>query len=357
MAKVTRLIDYPNVYNQNISNGDQFAYKKFIKNFATMMKDAGIIRSQDNNQLDIDNIPDLTITFSNANTIWGSDSEGKRSFTHKPLIYVIDLIKDTPIYVSFYFKILMASTDNNSIAKSSYHLGLTISVASSTNGNGSQVGTVNNKFQYISNNYYVNSYSMNEVQTCVYANNTKNSYINYNRDTGVFYLEILPNFSQGTSAYSSSWKGTFINLLITSLPDNNGYMSIIPTSNYTSQYFYRSNKNSIMFHYTDTSTYTDTSYNCFGTFRQITTAYTNGNIVTTPCLYLKQGQTSMDINPKVLVANTNIIGQASGFNYNVKISDTETKSYRSWSSGDTQSGFDYQGTGDNGTTALLFLDE
>lgn len=346
MAKVNRLIEYPNKFNSTITT-DQSALKRFITNFTTMMSDAGLVRSTDTGQLDVTNIPDLTLPYGVGNSTY---------MVHNPLIYIVDLNNNIPLYIKFQFGYVRSLSTNTNTANC-FELISNVTIGTSTDGKGNLsnylngISLIGTSMPLYSDTAYNDNYYKEQ-----YSNVEKNSYINYNRNTGILNIEILPNFLQYNTIFTASYgfstgiKGTFLRLVISSTSDGFTVITQGLWSGNTSGLSYI--KPLIGYLY-NSSQYIDSSQNCFGTFKQITSTYKNGNIVTTPLLYLKSDQSTVDVNTKLLFGNANIIGNISGLNYNVSISDTEKHSYRTWSSGDTNIGFDQTQFG----SCLLVLDD
>jgi hypothetical protein len=99
--------------------------------------------------------------------------------------------------------------------------------------------------------------------------------------------------------------------------------------------------------------YTDSSLYSYPTYNQFIN-YSTGSVYASPMLSLLSDRTTLVKNDNILVGGNTILGNLSGVQYTLNLSATDSRKYRTWSSGDNHIWFN-SNTVMN--TTLLLLDE
>ena len=193
--KITPFIRYPK-HGMNILATDQTSVKQCIYDFNQAMLSAGLIRTNDTNQLDasdINNIPDLNL-LKLTNGITHQNIDTTSCTSHLPLVYSFtDSMQSTnPIYISFTFKIVQNWLYNAQLSNPvGYTCFVTVSIGSSTNG----AGIIPSPYSFTNIAMILNGITMSS-----YLNDfTKQikSYINYDNNIGLLNISICPKMNTG----------------------------------------------------------------------------------------------------------------------------------------------------------------
>ncbi len=341
--KITPFIRYPK-HGMNILATDQTSVKECIYDFNQAMLSAGLIRTNDTNQLDasdINNIPDLNLLKLTTNLLVAT-IDTTQCASHLPLVYSFtDSMQSTnPIYISFAFKIAQNWGYNAQLSNPvGYTCFVTVSIGSSTNGSG-----------IISSPYSFTNIAMisSGGAPSLYLNDfTKQtlSYINYDDSIGLLNISICPKMSTGLTTdtasltYSVSTNLNLIRFCIKRLLDGS-YIIIDPNkksvnSSYSIAIANVETKCKIIYK-NISSQQEDTNLSTLSTFSQNQQNFVNNKMICSPITILLQDN-SISHDPYILIGSTELLGNKSFVEYDVIMNSNEIHRYVTWSpyDGDT----------------------
>jgi hypothetical protein len=305
---------------------------------------AGLIRTNDTNQLDasdINNIPDLNLLKITTN-LSVATIDTTQCASHLPLVYSFtDSMQSTnPIYISFTFKIAQNWSYNAQLSNPvGYTCFVTVSIGSSTNGAG-----------IISSPYSFTNIAMiltNGVASLYLNDFTKQtlSYINYDDNIGLLNISICPKMGMCLTtdtvslSYNISSNLNLIRFCIKRLLDGS-YIIIDPNkksaaSTYASAIANTETKCKIIYK-NISSQQDDTNLSTLSTFTQNQQNFVNNKMICSPITVLLQDN-SISYDPYILIGSTELLGNKSFVEYDVIMNSNEIHRYVTWSpyDGDT----------------------
>lgn len=327
-------IDYPKLSDHYLYESQQ-GIKDLIKKIDTCIIDSGLVRAPDTGQLDVDNIPDQNLDFFlNKGAVYRDSTDAYIQYL--PLVYCFsDTLQETsPIFISINFELGRMTTSQKQL-KSPIGLYTKINVSNGTNGN--SVITKGIEFYVGSLGFSSNSNSTNTKVSTDY--NVQDSIINYDREKGMLFLNILPYFRFTTedavvNHFGDSSKGinrSLIDIIVYRVNDKtigtlgfNTYNQINQNSNVgIPPKIFRYKNGDVI--------YNDTYYNTIQGFYNNTQNYINGRIVTSPLTSYDPLNKIMVRNPIMLSSSSSDTGNISGGTLKVIISDTEKWKYMVYS--------------------------
>lgn len=359
MATIDRLCTYP-VFNAHFRKpGGQDTIKRFIKDFDTLMRDAGLVRTALENQLDVDNIDDLNIDlcFTNVTgSCWNYNND--QAVYYAPLEYGFNdsLQASSPVTLKFeffYFRYNYRSSVNPNDVP---YFGCKITVS---NNMSTQVIW---QHPWITKNWYANhdwNWPIHDLRSVF---NEKKSNICYEKDKGYLFLNLCPDYRYNISGADIAGP-TFpiIMMCVGRSKDMNG--------NITSDYIRLIHR----WHYTNTQNTTSNSW-AYGSsnFRatsdrsalssyvlsgrpsvdiyesniqfqvpyNASTYYNQGNYYTYMTPIYDTNNKIPVYDPFILIGNKIMGGYETASIYNIKLNDNETKKYLAISQTDI-SGYPY----------------
>ncbi len=357
--KITPFIRYPK-HGMNILATDQTSVKECIYDFNQAMLSAGLIRTNDTNQLDasdINNIPDLNLLKLTTN-LSSVTIDTTQCASHLPLVYSFtDSMQSTnPIYISFTFKIAQNWYYNAQLSNPvGYTCFVTVSIGSSTNG----AGIISSPYSFTNIAMILNGNTLSS-----YLNDfTKQtqSYINYDDSIGLLNISICPKMSTGlitdtaSLSYNISTNLNLIRFCIKRLLDGS-YIIIDPNRKGTN-----SNYNNIMNTETKckiiykniSSQQEDTNLSTLSMITQNQQNFVNNKMICSPITVLLQDN-SISYDPYILIGSTELLGNKSFVEYDVIMNSNEIHRYVTWSpyDGDTV----FNDTITNRLTSLLIYE-
>jgi hypothetical protein len=344
----------------NILATDQTSVKECIYDFNQAMLSAGLIRTNDTNQLDasdINNIPDLNL-LKLTGTLTSQFTDTTQCVAHLPLVYSFtDSMQSTnPIYISFTFKIAQNWFYNAQLSNPvGYTCFVTVSIGSSTNGAGVIVSPYSfTNIAMILTNAAVSSYLNDFTKQTL-------SYINYDDNIGLLNISICPKMNTGlitdttSLSYSMSTNLNLIRFCIKRLLDGS-YIIIDPNkkiapSNYNS--INNSETKCKIIYKNISSQQDDTNLSTLSTFSQNQQNFVNNKMICSPITILLQDN-SISYDPYILIGSTELLGNKSFVEYDVIMNSNETHRYVTWSPYDGDTVFNDNIT--NRLTSLLIYE-
>ena len=357
--KITPFIRYPK-HGMNILATDQTSVKQCIYDFNQAMLSAGLIRTNDTNQLDasdINNIPDLNLLKITTN-LSAATIDTTQCASHLPLVYSFtDSMQSTnPIYISFVFKIAQNWLYNAQLSNPvGYTCFVTVSIGSSTNG----AGIIPSPYSFtnIAMILYTGTISsyLND-----FTKQTK-SYINYDNNIGLLNISICPKMNTGlitdttSLSYYDSSNLNLIRFCIKRLSDGS-YIIINPNkkaaSNYYSGFLNSETKCKIIYK-NISSQQEDTNLSTLSTITQNQQNFVNNKMICSPITILLQDN-SISYDPYILIGSTELLGNKSFVEYDVIMNSNEIHRYVTWSPYDGDTVFNDNIT--NRLTSLLIYE-
>lgn len=340
--KITPFIRYPK-HGMNILATDQTSVKECIYDFNQAMLSAGLIRTNDTNQLDasdINNIPDLNLLkLTNGITYQNIDTTSCAS--HLPLVYSFtDSMQSTnPIYISFTFKIAQNWYYNVQLSNPvGYTCFVTVSIGSSTNG----AGIISSPYSF-TNIAMILSVSPMSSYLNDFTKQTL-SYINYDDSIGLLNISICPKMNTGlitdtaSLTYSASPNLNLIRFCIKRLLDGS-YIIIDPNKKIAVSSYSSVNNSETkckIIYKNISSQQEDTNLSTLYTFTQNQQNFVNNKMICSPITVLLQDN-SISYDPYILIGSTELLGNKSFVEYDVIMNSNEIHRYVTWSpyDGDT----------------------
>lgn len=332
---------YPEVNKNFVS--DQSSCYPFIRDFNEAMIKTGLIRTQDPNQLDVNNIPNV----SNLYDWFPANMSGHNiRYIHRPLIYTFndELNATNPLYLYFYFyyaTFTPSSADSHITSKVNIFLpGVQLEIRDK---NGIRtpktfigiVYSADNNFNYITD-YVENNHIKNKSR----ISNIDNKLLYLNICPGTFYR--LYNLSTAImpSQYSSNL--TYYNMapimhFILRRYENGDYLFINGNLSYKAEMMTQPGTS---FLYTRSVAYPTTIYNSTSDiFMSATTFYTDSYVAMNDYYnqrkiyafplqyYVPNGDGKLKIDDCLLVGNKNVLPETYNANINISLDQNITKKY------------------------------
>lgn len=341
---------------------DQTVAKNAIKDFNQGMLDAGLVRSSDNNQLDVDNIPDLELLQSlniNKSTNYSYLYDGTYT-KFQPLVYMFtdDKQETLPIYIKIEFlfgRMLAYVASHPEGVTQRYPVGLfaQISVGTRTDGNSNLIG--NGKCSEFTGTYQTSG-SNNISYTMIYdASYKQNSMINYIPSKGILNVNVCPTIRLAGGEYNNSYINninynynfSLVRFFIVRQEDH--YIVGIPKSGYATSN-YNGQKMAVYFINND-NYYLDDAVDMAKVNLQTSNNFENGKLLLNMATSINPTTKRIYSTPYILIGNTNILTNNSFGEYNVEINDNEKYKYLTFSPMD--SGFYVRST-NRSETLLIY---
>lgn len=333
--------DYPELMNHKIYESQE-QLKSVIKQFDTAMIAAGLVRSSDTGQLDVNNIPNLDI--QNGLNISASMDYYRTNGTYiqyLPLLYCFtDTAQTTsPVYIKVLFEIgringrYYSNVPANPTFKYAAFIGTTWQVGNSTDGN----SNINNPATFYAGAYSGAAQPNYNYQVTNHTNYAyQNSVIHYDNEKGILMVNVCPGYRVGTNENFSFVNGasmvlnnSLVNMLIFRADSETigclGYDSAGMFNSDTQpirKVFKFITKNKI---YNDNNSYAVSGYY---SDRQ---SVVNGKITLTPLNAINAYTNTMVRVPHILVSSRADTGNITGMNMNVIINENEKYNYYTYS--------------------------
>lgn len=193
-----KFIRYPNEREAwgEYGTPSEESIKNHIRDFHEyLVNDLGLIQTEDQGQLDLDNIPDLDLKTKydqSTTSRWTSWSYGY-------LMYQFTDARQTeyPIYLRFQFNMVDGSYTSNTYYRSRTYLNVRFNVMTSTDGSGSGSPQATNLAFDLTPFYSHSSNNSNR-----FTQNQSDSFGFFDSENGRLFLTICPGMYKGTSDYT-----------------------------------------------------------------------------------------------------------------------------------------------------------
>lgn len=193
-----KFIRYPNEREAwgEYGTPSEESIKNHIRDFHEyLVNDLGLIQTEDQGQLDLDNIPDLDLK-----TKYDQSTTGRwTSWSYGYLMYQFTDARQSeyPIYLRFQFNMVDGSYTSGTSYRSRTYLSIRLNVMTNTDGSGSiSLGGTN--LAYDITPFYTHSSNNNNK----FSQNQTDSYGFFDSEDGRLFLNICPGMHKGTSDYT-----------------------------------------------------------------------------------------------------------------------------------------------------------
>ena len=328
--------DYPKLSDHYLYD-DQEQLKSCIKQFDTAMIHSGLVRAPDTGQLDVNNIEtkDLKILNQGQGTTYRDNTTTYLAYL--PLVYCFtdDLQATNPVYIKLIFEIgrlrppVINSIPVGELVKLPLGVFVSIEIGSASNGN----SVLENPLLFYSGITYNggNSTWDNNAVKMNTSYSYNNSIINYQKEHGLLYVNVCPEYRMSSSVTPDAINNTENNASLLQLlvyrVDNEtigamGYFSHVQMNNTSQQAPNKSFK-----YKSGGVNYNDNNGDSFTGLYNTTSGYINGKIVLQPVAGYNPLKKKMVRNPSILLGSGVDTGYITGSTFDVIINENEKKKY------------------------------
>lgn len=332
--------DYPELRDNYLYNS-QDQLKQVIKQFDDAMLQSGLIRSADVGQLDTNNIETLDVL--NGLDVSKTTGDMYRStgtyVTYKPMVYCFtDTLQATkPVCIKVTFEIgrlRYRSTQNTPPAGTPQVYPYTVSTVVQVGNNTDGSCNISNPLTLLPGPMgFITDQNYNVKYTTLTSYGLKDSLINYQKDKGLLFVNVCPQYRHSATTavleQNEQFNNSLVSFIVIRVNDDTigafGYPNITSVGAATSpveKYFQYINGSNI---YLDVQQYSTRG------FFDLVGNYVNGKIVTQPLNAYDPVKKLMIRYPYILLASRSDTGTSTGGLLEVELNENEKYNYMVYS--------------------------